>query len=156
MRITLTPCLLVVLAIAPISLSAQGSKSLTIDQVMTPQELKTAGIASLSLAQREALNEWLNRYTMSVLMEANKFTKAEKRSSQCDPAIESQIDGDFKGWEGETIYHLRNGQIWQQSSYHYHYHYAYAPEVTIYSSGPGCRMIVKDDDDEPISVRRLN
>ena len=31
--------------------------------------------------------------------------------------IESRIDGEFTGWSGDTIFKLRNGQIWQQSSY---------------------------------------
>ena len=70
--------------------------------------------------------------------------------------IQSRIDGEFKGWEGDTIYKLMNGQIWQQSSYHYHYHYAYSPEVIIYESGGSYKMKVDGDDDEPISVRRLN
>lgn len=69
--------------------------------------------------------------------------------------IESNIAGDFHGWDGETIYKLSNGQIWQQSSYHYHYHYAYAPEVLIYPSAGGYKMHVIDDDDEDISVQRL-
>ena len=71
-------------------------------------------------------------------------------------AIESQIDGNFKGWEGKTIYKLRNGQIWQQSSYHYHYHYAYAPKVIIYNDGGSYKMTVIGDSDQPVSVRRIN
>ena len=31
-------------------------------------------------------------------------------------AIESRIEGDFKGWSGRTTFRLENGQIWQQSS----------------------------------------
>ena len=50
-------------------------------------------------------------------------------------AVESQIDGEFKGWEGETVIRLTNGQIWQQSAYHYEYHYAFMPKVLIYASG---------------------
>jgi hypothetical protein len=46
--------------------------------------------------------------------------------------IESSIDGEFKGWDGSTIFKLSNGQIWQQSSYAYMYHYAYNPPVLIY------------------------
>lgn len=69
--------------------------------------------------------------------------------------IESQIDGEFKGWEGKTIYKLRNGQIWQQSSYHYHYHYAYAPKVIIYNDGGIYKMTVINDSDQPVSVRRI-
>jgi len=36
----------------------------------------------------------------------------KKKSGECDPAIETHIEGDFEGWEGETIYKLSNGQIW--------------------------------------------
>lgn len=70
--------------------------------------------------------------------------------------IESRIRGDFNGWEGETIYELTNGQIWQQSNYHYHYHYAYSPEVWIYPSrSGGYKMHVDGDSDQDINVKRL-
>ncbi len=72
-------------------------------------------------------------------------------------AIESRIDGDFNGWEGQTVYKLTNGQIWQQTDYHYHYHYAYSPEVLIYQSISGViKMHVKGDTDQEISVHRIN
>jgi len=35
----------------------------------------------------------------------------------CSPAIESRVDGEFEGWDGETIFPLTNGQIWQQVQY---------------------------------------
>ncbi len=56
--------------------------------------------------------------------------------------IESQIDGDFEGWEGETVVKLTNGQVWQQSEYHYHYHYAFMPKVIILKTATGHKMIV--------------
>jgi hypothetical protein len=68
--------------------------------------------------------------------------------------VETQIDGEFKGWTGETVFVLRNGQLWQQSSYAYTYHYAYAPKVLIYRSGSGYKLIVDGVRGE-ISVRRL-
>jgi hypothetical protein len=49
--------------------------------------------------------------------------------AEAQQAYEGQISGEFKGWEGETIYMLMDGHIIQQSEYHYHYHYAYAPKV---------------------------
>jgi hypothetical protein len=70
--------------------------------------------------------------------------------------IESRIDGDYKGWEGDTIYKLINGQIWQQVDAHYHYHYAYSPGVLIYPIDGGFKIRVEGDDDEGVSVRRLN
>ena len=72
----------------------------------------------------------------------------------CDPAIESKIDGDFEGWQGDTIFKLRNGQIWQQISYAYRYKYAYSPDVLIFSSRGTCVLLVEDMDDT-ISVTRL-
>ena len=56
--------------------------------------------------------------------------------------IELQIDGDFEGWEGETVVKLTNGQVWQQSEYHYHYHYAFMPKVIILKTATGHKMIV--------------
>jgi len=46
--------------------------------------------------------------------------------SPAQGVYEGQIDGDFNGWEGETVYKRRDGHIIEQASYHYHYHYAYA------------------------------
>lgn len=68
--------------------------------------------------------------------------------------IEGQIDGDFNGWEGETIIRLTNGQIWQQTSYHYEYHYAFMPKVLIYKTGSGFEAKV-DGTDEAVNVTRL-
>jgi len=50
---------------------------------------------------------------------------------QISDVIKSQINGEFKGWEGETTYQLTNGQVWQQCTYNYEYTYSYMPEVTI-------------------------
>jgi hypothetical protein len=68
--------------------------------------------------------------------------------------IESQIDGDFEGWEGETIVKLMNGQIWQQAEYYYHYHYAFMPKITVIKTGAGYKMIV-DGVPKAIGVTRL-
>jgi hypothetical protein len=68
--------------------------------------------------------------------------------------IESHINGAFQGWDGDTIFELRNGQVWQQVSYNYTYHYAYSPEVFIYSTSGGYKMIVNGVS-ATIYVRRL-
>lgn len=72
----------------------------------------------------------------------------------CSPPIETQIDGEFNGWDGETVYRMADGSIWKQSTYHYHY--AFDPEVIIFSSGSGsCHIKVNDDDDDGVDVIRL-
>jgi hypothetical protein len=68
--------------------------------------------------------------------------------------IESQIDGDFEGWEGETIVRLSNGQIWKQTEYHYEYHYAFMPKVMVYKSGAGHKMKVEGTE-TAVGVTRL-
>ena len=78
----------------------------------------------------------------------------EHNSSPNEPIIESQIDGTFEGFEGETIIKLMNGQIWQQSEYWYHYHYAFMPKVLIYKSSGNYKIKV-DGVDKSIGVIRL-
>jgi hypothetical protein len=68
--------------------------------------------------------------------------------------ITSKIDGEFTGWEGETIFQLTNGQVWQQDFYAYKYHYAFMPDVLIYQDGSRYKMKVEGVDDA-IYVKRL-
>lgn len=64
-------------------------------------------------------------------------------NAQAASVIETKIDGDFEGWEGETVVKLMNGQVWIQTEYYYEYHYAYMPDVLIYQSGGGWKMKVE-------------
>jgi hypothetical protein len=67
--------------------------------------------------------------------------------------VESCIEGDFEGWEGDTIFELCNGQVWIQASYDYLYHYAYRPDVTIVSTDQGYRMFVEAVSDSILVTR---
>lgn len=80
--------------------------------------------------------------------------KSQSRQAPSAEIIESQIDGEFVGWEGETIVKLMNGQIWQQSEYYYHYHYAFMPKVIIYRSSGGYKMKV-DGIEKSVGIRQL-
>lgn len=62
---------------------------------------------------------------------------------QVHDVVESAIDGDFNGWEGESSYKLINGQVWKQCQYKYEYHYAYRPDVLIYSANGSYVMAVE-------------
>jgi hypothetical protein len=75
-------------------------------------------------------------------------------SGAATPAvIETRIDGEFEGWDGETVFKLANGQIWQQDSYNYTYHYAYSPDVLIYYTSGRYKMRVEGVDDFIYVVR---
>ncbi len=118
-------------------------------------------MSKLTPQQREALNSWLVRYTKLVISTSQR-SKLQGPSapttrgsrSDCTPAIESSISGDFEGWSGETLFKLDNGQIWEQAEYDYMYTYDYHPDVTIYATSSGCRMKVEGAE-ETILVRRI-
>jgi hypothetical protein len=76
-----------------------------------------------------------------------------KSTSPTSDIIESQIDGEFSGWDGETIFKLANGQIWQQSSYAYTYSYKYRPNVLIFSNSGGFQLQVEGMDQRITVVR---
>jgi hypothetical protein len=56
--------------------------------------------------------------------------------------IESHIDGEFKGWQGNTSYKLNNGQIWEQCSNKYENKNANRPEAIVYATSSGYKMLV--------------
>ena len=139
-------------------LASAPTQQMKIEQVMTPNELQDTGITTLTASQRQALNDWLNRYTLKILLAFSKQEQTTPKSqpvrSSCSPAIESTISGETEGWDGDTIFKLDNGQIWQQAEYEYTYFYAYRPDVTIYQTSGGCRMKVEDET-ETVLVKRI-
>lgn len=129
--------------------SASRNQVLHTKQLMTPSEFKACGLEKLSAQELKRLDAWLQSYTVRVLE-----VLGETSAGSTPDVIESHIDGQFEGWDGETIFKLENGQIWQQSSYAYTYHYAYRPEVIIYKTRGGWKMKV-DGVDDTIYVKRL-
>jgi hypothetical protein len=121
-----------------------------LENLMSASEFRSAGLNKLNSDELSVLNLWLSDYATRIYTAAT----AVHQDQTTDAAIESQIEGDFNGWDGETIFKLTNGQIWQQASYAYTYHYAYRPQVIIYKSGGISRMKVEDVD-STIAVKRL-
>jgi len=70
--------------------------------------------------------------------------------------INSQIEGEFNGYNDGAIFRLTNGQIWQQRRYKYMYRYAYRPKVRIYKDGTRWIMEVKLAGCEPIEVVQVS
>jgi len=124
----------------------------SVERLMTPVEFREAGLTKLSSNELAALNRWLGRYTVLIVKTLSQ--SSDPRPGATPDAIESYIAGDFEGWDGETIFKLDNGQIWQQASYAYTYHYAYHPSILIYRTAGGFRMKV-DGVTDTILVKRL-
>jgi hypothetical protein len=135
-----------------------SSKDLPLDKLIPPAQQRPLGIQKLTSEEQERLRVFLINIYLDGLEQGNQGLP-DASSSTATPrstasTIESQIDGEFEGWEGETIVKLTNGQIWQQTEYHYHNHYAYTPKVLIYFSGAGYKMKV-DGIDQAVGVTQI-
>jgi hypothetical protein len=138
------------------SASYAQNAPIKLDRLVPTDRQKQLGFDKLSPEQRAGVVQLLQEVYQLGRQDGQK-TSAAPQSKLAAPAasvIETQIDGDFEGWEGETIVKLMNGQIWQQTEYHYHYHYAFMPKVLIYRSGGGYKMKV-DGIDKAVGVERL-
>jgi hypothetical protein len=141
---------------------AATQSQLTLDRLMTAEEVREMGLHKLSEAERRKLGAWLLRLVGAVAdaVPAASPPSAAAAAGTAAPenaapsVIESRIDGEFEGWTGSTVFKLGNGQIWQQTSYAYHYHYAYGPKVMVYKDGGTFRMKV-DGVNSTVAVRRL-
>jgi hypothetical protein len=98
----------------------------------------------------------INGKSLNVEQVGGRQPARKPQLRQATPAevIESQIDGEFSGWDGETIFKLTNGQIWQQAAYAYTYTYKYRPKVLVFRSSDGYQMQVEGMDNR-IWVTRL-
>lgn len=65
--------------------------------------------------------------------------------------LQTQIEGDFEGWDGDTVFVLANGNILKQATYQYTYHYAYRPDVIVVNRG-GVLVMVVDGVEETVGV----
>lgn len=148
-----------------LQLCAESYPSIKIDQLINKNDAKKIGYSKLSKSEREALRLTLidlyfrgqkNGHATGVKEGISKAAKAMAGAggNRVAGAIESKIDGDFNGWEGETIVKLMNGQIWQQTDFHYAYTYKFMPKVTIYQVG-GITKLLVEGSKKPVAVTRL-
>lgn len=137
---------------------AQQNMEITFDQIFPLGVQEKLGLDKLNSTEKEELRNHVESLLVVAIQvgyaNAMEETGSKKARDDQDPVIESQIDGDFEGWTGETIVKLVNGQIWQQIDYYYHYHYSYMPDVLVYKSRSGWKMKVEDID-EAVQVERL-
>jgi hypothetical protein len=146
------------LVLLPGALLAQGNDPpFRLQALLSPEQVRASGLQKLSSSELDSLNSYVGQLLAIAITlgGSNPTPSVATAPTPSSPAvIESRIDGEFTGWDGETIFKLQNGQIWQQTSYAYRYRYAYSPRVLIYRSGAVYKLKVEGVDGE-ISVRRL-
>lgn len=96
-------------------LHAQSAGNL--QQRMSSDEFKAAGLDKLSPQELQNLDSWLNAHAkvttkvIGVNGQPVFYPNPAKRSKILD-----HIAGHFSGWQGNNEYKLDNGQVWKQNS----------------------------------------
>ena len=108
----------VLLALAPCAFAQQPP----IQQQMTPEQFKAAGLDQLNAEQLANLNAWLNG---TIQAEASKAAVIAKKQVEDDnrgflnfgsiEPVVGRISGEFRGFGKGRSYTLDNGQVWQQT-----------------------------------------
>ncbi|HEU0210355.1 MAG TPA: hypothetical protein VFQ78_15435 [Candidatus Udaeobacter sp.] len=86
-----------------------------IQQIMTPEEFKAAGLNKLSPDELAKLNAWLQGYRQSTEQAAEKKATARAERTKLDVLV-SRVDGRFDGLTGRTIIRLEDGTVWKQAN----------------------------------------
>ncbi|QAA82084.1 hypothetical protein EI546_10285 [Aequorivita sp. H23M31] len=60
----------------------------------------------------------------------NDYTEIQETT-----AFRCKVMNDFRGWSGDTIFELENGEWWKQDQYEFKYFYSYRPSVVIAKVG---------------------
>jgi hypothetical protein len=98
--------------------AAREEASGGIQQAMTPEEFKAAGLNKLSPEELQKLNAWLQGYREVAEKTAEK--KATARAATVERAkmdmLVSRVDGTFNGLTGRTVIRLEDGTVWKQAN----------------------------------------
>jgi len=95
--------------------AAREPISADIQQIMTPEEFKAAGLSKLSPDELAKLNAWLQGYRQVTEQAAEKKATARAEHTKMD-VIVSRVDGTFNGLTGRTIIRLEDGTVWKQAN----------------------------------------
>lgn len=94
--------------------AAQGFS--TVEERMSAAEFREAGLDTLTEAQLQALNAWLQRDRRCVAADAAPDSRGLRADAQDDEAdIVSTLPGTFTGWQGGEVFTLANGQVWRST-----------------------------------------
>ena len=95
--------------------AAPEKMSEDIQQIMTPEEFKAAGLTKLSPDELARLNAWLQGYRQVTEQAAEKKATARASRTKLDVLV-SRVDGTFNGLTGRTVIRLEDGTVWKQAN----------------------------------------
>jgi hypothetical protein len=101
--------------------AAQNETGAGIQQMMSPEEFRAAGLNKLSPDELQKLDAWLQGYRQT----AEKKATSRAERTKLDLLV-SRVDGSFNGLTGRTIIRLEDGTAWKQANADDRFH----PRVT--------------------------
>jgi hypothetical protein len=154
MKVTVYPLLCAALLACGVALAQDTATFPGVEALMTPEEYRAAGLEKLSPAEREALNKFLVRYTAEesqVLLNSDEEVKKAVEEQE----IVAVIQQPFKGWSGDTVFRLDNGQVWQQRLRGNYYYVGSNPEIRITKNFMGFYKMELIENGKAVGVKRL-
>lgn len=142
----------------------QGFASL--EEQMTGEEFRAAGLEKLSPEELAALNQWIRSRSLATLGNSGSSSGATMAGSGSADRVDiedmpreeftTRISGTFSGWDGQTVFKLQNGMIWAQADKDKFYTEAMEnPLVTIEPALFGAWKLSVEGHDENCRVERI-
>jgi DNA polymerase III gamma/tau subunit len=102
--------------------SKEEQSSRVLQDMMTAEDFKAAGLEKLSEEELKNLNAWLQGYRRTTETKAAEKATAEVKTKVAAESrakmdsILSRVDGTFTGLTGHTIIKLEDGTTWKQAN----------------------------------------
>jgi hypothetical protein len=111
------PISLLALALLAATGNAAAQGFSTVEERMSAAEFREAGLDTLTEAQLQALNAWLQRDRRCMATDAAALDPRGLRAEALDDEtdIVSTLPGTFTGWQGGEVFTLANGQVWRST-----------------------------------------
>jgi hypothetical protein len=113
--VRLLPLLMSVALAVPMAAMA-ADPYVPLQQRMTPEEFKAAGLDKLSPAELQNLDAWLSGHgkVVTKLVDQSGKPVFYPHSEKAGP-VKGHVQGTFAGFNGHGQFTLDNGQVWQQA-----------------------------------------
>jgi hypothetical protein len=131
----------------------------SVQELMTPDEFKAAGLDKLSEDELQHLDAWLQGYRQTTEKRVSeqvekKATEEIKKATEQAKAraprllaerVVSRVDGTLGGLTGNTVIKLEDGTVWKQANHDDRYHPVVTdhPMVSVSHSAFGYKMRVE-------------
>ncbi|WP_376694804.1 hypothetical protein [Wenzhouxiangella sp. EGI_FJ10305] len=145
----------------------------SLEERMTGEEYMETGLHKLNEDELAALNEWIRERSLTE-EEARELNQRRASGSDSETAtadrrglpdsddddderpIKSRIVGTFEGWQGDTVFELENGMVWEQDENGTHYVPPMeSPEVEIRPGLFGTWQLVVEGQNRRLKVKRI-